>query len=54
MTIIKLSAAFEDERGSIWDLLTDEEIHHVGFLISKKIQFVENTIIKNKLNTQLF
>ena len=36
MDVTKLKPAFEDERGSIWDLLTDEEIHHVGFLISKK------------------
>lgn len=34
--IIKIKPAFEDERGSIWDFLTNEEINHVGFLISKK------------------
>jgi dTDP-4-dehydrorhamnose 3,5-epimerase-like enzyme len=32
----KIEAAFVDERGSIWDFLTDKEVHHVGFLISKK------------------
>ena len=36
MEITKISPAFEDERGSIWDFLTDETIHHVGFLVSKK------------------
>lgn len=36
MEITKIEPAFEDERGSIWDLLTDENIHHIGFLISKK------------------
>ena len=36
MEITKIEPAFEDERGSIWDFLTDEDVHHVGFLISKK------------------
>jgi dTDP-4-dehydrorhamnose 3,5-epimerase-like enzyme len=36
MEIIKISPAFEDERGSIWDFLTDETVHHIGFLVSKK------------------
>lgn len=36
MEITKIEPAFVDERGSIWDLLTTEEVHHVGFLISKK------------------
>jgi len=31
----KISPAFVDERGSIWDLVTDN-IDHVGLLISKK------------------
>ncbi len=36
MEIIKIKPVFEDERGSIFDLLTDESIHHVGLLKSKK------------------
>jgi len=32
----RIKPAFSDERGSIWDYLTDETIHHVGFLISNK------------------
>ena len=36
MEITKIEPAFVDERGSIWDLLTTEKVHHVGFLISKK------------------
>ena len=36
MEIRKISPAFEDDRGSIWDFLTDETVHHVGFLVSKK------------------
>jgi len=36
MEIIKLNLAFVDERGSIWDLLSDDTIHHSGYLISKK------------------
>ncbi len=36
MEIKKLKPVFIDERGSIWDLLTDEDIHHIGFFISKK------------------
>ena len=36
MEITKIEPAFEDERGSIWDYLTDENIHHIGFLKSKQ------------------
>ncbi|CAD6516624.1 putative Cupin 2 conserved barrel domain protein [metagenome] len=36
MDVKKIKPAFEDERGSIWDYLTDEDIHHIGFLKSKK------------------
>jgi dTDP-4-dehydrorhamnose 3,5-epimerase-like enzyme len=36
MNIEKIKPVFVDERGSIWDYLTGETIHHVGFLISKK------------------
>jgi dTDP-4-dehydrorhamnose 3,5-epimerase-like enzyme len=36
MEIIKLEPAFKDERGSIWDFLSDDTIHHSGYLISKK------------------
>ena len=36
MEIKKIEPAFEDERGAIWDFLTDETTHHIGFLISKK------------------
>jgi len=36
MEVKKIEPAFEDERGSIWDYLTDEDIHHIGFLKSKK------------------
>ena len=36
MEIIKIKPAFEDDRGSIWDFLTDEIISHVGFLETKK------------------
>lgn len=36
MEVKKIEPAFIDERGSIWDFLTNEEIHHIGFLISKK------------------
>ena len=35
MNKIKLKPTFEDERGSIWDILSSEEINHIGFLISK-------------------
>lgn len=34
--IIRIEPAFVDGRGSIWDLLTNEQIDHVGMLISKK------------------
>jgi len=36
VNIKKITPVFEDDRGSIWDLLSDEQIHHIGFLISKK------------------
>ena len=36
MEIIKIKPAFEDERGSIWDFLSDDTIHHSGYLISTK------------------
>ena len=36
MEIKKLKPAFTDERGSIWDLVSDDTINHSGFLISKK------------------
>ena len=36
MEIKKLTPAFVDDRGSIWDFLTNEEVHHIGFLTSKK------------------
>ena len=36
MQITKIEPAFVDERGSIWDLLADDTVHHIGFLISKK------------------
>jgi dTDP-4-dehydrorhamnose 3,5-epimerase-like enzyme len=36
MEITKISPVFEDDRGSIWDFLTDENIDHIGFLVSKK------------------
>ena len=36
MEIIKITPAFKDDRGSIWDFLTDETVHHIGFLVSKK------------------
>jgi dTDP-4-dehydrorhamnose 3,5-epimerase-like enzyme len=36
MEIQKIKPVFTDERGSIWDFLTGEIIHHVGFLTTKK------------------
>ena len=36
MKVEKITPVFEDERGSIWDYLTGQTIHHVGFLITKK------------------
>jgi len=36
MKKIKIKPAHMDERGSIWDLLTNETTHHIGLLISKK------------------
>ena len=32
----KIKAAFEDERGAIYDLLDKETIHHIGMITSKK------------------
>jgi dTDP-4-dehydrorhamnose 3,5-epimerase len=34
--IIKIEPAFVDERGSILDLLGNEQINHIGMLLSKK------------------
>ena len=36
MEIIRIEPAFVDDRGSIWDLLPQQDIKHVGLLISKK------------------
>ena len=36
MEIIKIEPAFVDGRGSIWDLLMNEQIDHIGMLLSKK------------------
>lgn len=36
MNVKNIKPVFLDERGSIWDYLTGETIHHIGFLISKK------------------
>ena len=36
MEIEKIKPVFVDERGSIWDFLTDETIQHVGFLVTRK------------------
>ena len=36
MEITKIVPVFTDERGSLWDLLTNENIKHIGFLVSKK------------------
>ena len=36
MKIKNIKPVFEDERGSIWDFLTDKEINHIGYLITKK------------------
>jgi dTDP-4-dehydrorhamnose 3,5-epimerase len=36
MEKIKLNPAFKDDRGSIWDLLTNDQVNHVGLLKSKK------------------
>jgi len=36
MEIKKIKPVFVDERGSIWDLLTDEAIQHIGFLVTRK------------------
>lgn len=36
MDINKIKPAFEDERGVIYDLLTNESVNHIGLLKSKK------------------
>ena len=36
MEIRRIKPVFEDKRGTIWDYLTDEDIHHIGFLKSVK------------------
>lgn len=36
MNITKIKPAFEDERGEIYDLLTNESVNHIGLLKSKK------------------
>lgn len=36
MEIMKIEPAFVDDRGSIWDLITNEKIDHAGMLVSKK------------------
>ena len=36
MEITKITPVFTDDRGSLWDLLTNENIKHIGFLNSKK------------------
>lgn len=36
MKIMKIKPAFVDKRGSIWDLITNEKISHIGMLVSKK------------------
>ena len=36
LEIKKITPVFEDERGSIWDFLTNVETHHIGFLTTKK------------------
>jgi len=36
MEIEKIKPVFVDERGSIWDLLTGETIHHIGFIVTRK------------------
>ena len=35
MKIDKIKPVFSDERGSIYDVLTDENIHHVGYFTIK-------------------
>lgn len=32
----KINPAFEDERGTIYDLLDKEDIHHIGMITSRK------------------
>ena len=39
MEIKKIKTAFEDERGSIADLLTDVNINHIGLIVSKRGAF---------------
>jgi dTDP-4-dehydrorhamnose 3,5-epimerase-like enzyme len=36
LKIEKIKPVYVDERGSIWDFLTGETIHHIGFIITKK------------------
>jgi len=36
LKIKKIIPAYEDDRGSIWDFLTNEETQHIGYLITKK------------------
>jgi len=36
MDIKKIKPVFTDDRGSLWDLLTNENIEHIGFLTSKQ------------------
>jgi len=36
MEIKTIKSAFTDDRGSIYDLLTDDQVDHVGMLTSKK------------------
>ncbi len=36
MEIIKIEPAFTDNRGSLWDLLTKQNVSHIGMLTSKK------------------
>ena len=36
MDITKIKPAFEDERGEIYDLLTNDSVNHIGLLKSKK------------------
>jgi len=36
MKITKISPAHIDNRGSIWDLLSNDKVDHIGLLLSKK------------------
>ena len=44
MKITKIKPAFVDDRGSICDLLTDENIQHAGLLESKKGSITRKTL----------